>query len=310
MKIAMVGLGSIGQRHIINICHVLTNKKVLFCIDALRKTHKVLPDQIVSLINRQYTDIQQMPDDYDVVFITNPTAIHYDTLKSILAKTKHIFMEKPIFEHTAYRLEDLQLKDESVYYVACPLRYTKVMQYLKTFVDQRRIFSVRAICSTYLPDWRIDSDYRKTYSAHKNLGGGVSLDLIHEWDYLCYLFGFPEKIFHMQGKYSDLEISSEDLSLYIAKYPDKLVSLHLDYFGRSPRREIEIYYEEDVVIGDLIQQEIRFSKQNKCLNLFENRNEYQISELEYFFDILDGKAENHNDFKSALKTLSVAEGIV
>lgn len=65
------------------------------------------------------------------------------------------------------------------------------------------------------------------YSAHKALGGGVTIDLIHEWDYLVDLFGVPETICNIRGKYSDLEIDSDDLSIYIAQYPTLLAEVHL-----------------------------------------------------------------------------------
>lgn len=79
------------------------------------------------------------------------------------------------------------------------------------------------------------------YSAHKALGGGVTIDLIHEWDYLVDLFGVPETICNIHGKYSDLEIDSDDLSIYIAQYPTLLAEVHLDYFGRTYRRSIELF---------------------------------------------------------------------
>ncbi|WP_298654045.1 Gfo/Idh/MocA family oxidoreductase, partial [uncultured Proteiniphilum sp.] len=61
------------------------------------------------------------------------------------------------------------------------------------------------------PDWRPNTDYKKSYSAKKEEGGGVSIDLIHEWDYLIYLFGFPQEVYNLQGKFSHLDINSEDL---------------------------------------------------------------------------------------------------
>lgn len=75
-------------------------------------------------------------------------------------------------------------------------------------------------------------DYRTVYSAHKDMGGGVTIDLIHEWDYLVELFGKPEKMYNFKGTYSHLEIDSDDLSVYIAQYPTLLCEVHLDYFGR------------------------------------------------------------------------------
>ena len=78
------------------------------------------------------------------------------------------------------RAERIQLKYGSTYYVACPLRYNAVIQYIKDNIDLQDVISVRSISSSYLPDWRPGVDYRKTYSAKKELGGGVSIDLIHE----------------------------------------------------------------------------------------------------------------------------------
>ncbi len=68
------------------------------------------------------------------------------------------------------------------------------------------------------------------------MGGGVSIDLIHELDYLCYLFGLPQRVRLEKGKYSSLEIDSDDLALYQLAYPDKLAQIYLDYFGVSARR--------------------------------------------------------------------------
>lgn len=81
-----------------------------------------------------------------------------------------MFIEKPVFEKIEVSLEALQLKKESVYYVACPLRYTGVIQYFKHQVDLNKVLCVRVICSSYLPEWRPGQDYRNTYSAHKDQG--------------------------------------------------------------------------------------------------------------------------------------------
>ena len=107
---------------------------------------------------------------------------------------------------------------------------------LKDLLPTLHPYCARVICSSYLPDWRPGVDYRTVYSAHKALGGGVTIDLIHEWDYLVDLFGVPQQLYNFKGTYSDLEIDSDDLSVYIAKYPTLLAEVHLDYFGRGYRR--------------------------------------------------------------------------
>lgn len=105
--------------------------------------------------------------------------------------------------------------------------------------------------------------------ALKKLGGGVSIDLIHEWDYFCYLFWKPEEVCSFKSKYSDLEINSDDLAVSMARYPDKIAEIHLDYFGRNPMREIQLFTAGDIIVGDLIDQEVRFMKSQKNISFNE-----------------------------------------
>lgn len=308
MKICMFGMGSIGIRHLNNLVTILNNKGIEYIIDALRSSDRCLPENVTKVLNKQIKNVNELENDYDVAFITNPTILHYDTLKLAVTKAKHIFIEKPIFDDTSYNISELNLKDNCTYYVACPLRYTKVIQYLKEFVKGRNIYSARVICSTYLPDWRPNVDYRNTYSANSELGGGVAIDLIHEWDYINYLFGTPDEISLLEGHYSDLEITSNDIALYSARYKDKLISVHLDYFGRANKREIELYLSDDMIVGNLITNEIIFSKENKIIKFNEERNDYQKREIEHFFDIITGKSINDNSIHNALSTLKIAKG--
>ena len=55
------------------------------------------------------------------------------------------------------------------------------------------------------------------------------------------LFGPPLACYNFKGTYSHLEIDSDDLSVYIARYPNMLAEIHLDYFGRTYRRSIELF---------------------------------------------------------------------
>lgn len=307
-KIGIVGLGSIGKRHLLNVVNFLDEEGSSYTIDLVRSGKgKELDTEISMHVNRIYNSFDIVPDDYDILFVTNPTHLHFDTIKYFVSKTKHMFIEKPVFDRTDNLLELLQLNNESVYYVACPLRYTEVIQYLKNQSKLGNIYCVRVICSSYLPEWRENHDYRNTYSAHKEQGGGVSIDLIHEWDYLMYLFGAPQQIYNIRGKFSNLEIDSDDLSIYLAKYSNMAVEVHLDYFGRKDIREIQIFTEEDTIIGDLIKSEIRYLKSGEVISFNQKRNEYQKKEIAHFFNIVKGKAANDNDIKTALRTLQIAK---
>jgi predicted dehydrogenase len=306
-KIGMVGLGSIGCRHLQNIRDVLQERGNLYTIDLIRSGKgKELSGEIAQYVNQIFHLYGPISNDYNVIFITNPTYLHFKTIQRFVSKTDHMFIEKPLFSKINISLNELNLKSDSVYYVACPLRYTEVIQYLKYQCDLKKVYCARVICSSYLPEWRPNQDYRNVYCAHEGQGGGVSLDLIHEWDYLCYLFGQPETVINVRGKFSELEITGDDLSLYLAKYSGMAVEVHLDYFGRKAIREIQLFSPEDTIVGDLFNSEIRYLKSGGVVSFKEKRDDFQRKEIAHFFDIVERVAVNDNDVPTAFRTLQIA----
>ncbi len=311
MKVCFVGIGSIAKRHIRNLSDICLCQKIELKIDALRRKTSS-KDGIPDTIQNIYTDIEQLPTDYDVIFLTNPTEYHADMLIALHNHSKHFFIEKPVTSlGTVEKLSNIAFRNDSVYYVACPLRYTNVIQYLKQEIDVKTVNAVRSISSSYLPDWRPGIDYRETYSAHKNLGGGVDIDLMHEWDYLTYLFGMPTSVKIFSGKVSNLDIDSCDYAIYMAQYNNNMVSeLHLDYFGRKSLRTIEIFTDDDTIRGDLIGGTVEYLKSGKLLSFNSERDDYQKRELECFLDAIKSGNGSNNDIKNAVKILKLTQGIV
>lgn len=312
LKVCFAGIGSMAKRHIKNLWEICYEKGIELTIDALRRSiSEILDERTRQYIQHIYGQGELLPEDYDIIFITNPTDFHIETLKKLHEKGTHFFIEKPL---TSLRnvgdVFSVQCRNDSVYYVACPLRYTEVIQYLKKNISIEDVIAVRCICSSYLPDWRPGVDYRKTYSASKELGGGVSIDLIHEWDYIGYLFGSPDKIYYTAGKKSALELDCEDYAFYIADYADKVIELHLDYFGRKSIREIMLFTNEDTVIGDINNSRISFLHQGKEIIFQEKRDDYQKKELCHFLDMIEGKTICDNTINDAYHTLLWSQGEV
>ena len=293
MTICIIGLGSIGQRHLKNIHAVAEARGVDVTTDVVEPRElDYLDAETRARVGSRFAS----PDEigrYDAIFVTNPSQLHETTLAAVRDKADFFFVEKPVFT-TALSAEALApYADERKFYVACPIRHTRVYGFLSGFVPQNKIYCARAICSSYLPEWRPGTDYRRTYAAQEG-AGGVKLDLIHEFDYLFTLFGLPEESHLLDGKFSHLELKSVDGVSFIARYPDKTLELHLDYYGRVPRREIELYTADDVVACDFIKAEIRFLKSGRRIDLAEARNEYCLREIGYFFDFALKGAANIN----------------
>lgn len=307
LNVCFVGIGSIAKRHIRNLKEVCAKRSISLKIDALRHTEQ--NDNNYGF-NHVYTASNQIQAIYDVIFITNPTEYHLDTLNDVTHLGRNFFIEKPVCSVSQLeKLQALNQKVDTVYYVACPLRYHAVIQYIKENVPIDDILCVRSISSSYLPDWRPGTDYRESYSAHKSMGGGVDIDLIHEWDYLMYLLGKPNKVNFLSGKKSDLEIDSNDYAVYIADYEDKIVELHLDYFGRKAIREILLFTKEDTILGDIANNKITYLKSGKQLDFKEQRDDYQIRELEHFLDMISKDTENDSCIEQAARVLQLTQGV-
>lgn len=309
-KIAFVGLGSIATRHLKNVATYLSNRGDTYSIDLYRSQMRPLPEELQSLVSEVYLYADEIPAErrYDVVFVTNPTSMHYETLEKFCKNTKSFFIEKPVFDSTSV--------DEAIFeklkgikcYVACPLRYNAVLQYVKNNVEQNRVYSARAISSSYLPDWRPGQDYRLCYSAHRDMGGGVGIDLIHEWDYLTWLLGFPQECQSIQSKISDLEIDSDDIAIYIAKNRNMTMELHLDYFGRSTVRTLDLFTKEDTLHCNLIAGTVEYLRCGEKKTFENERNAFQMREIAHFFDIIDCKTNNDSTPEHAYNVLKLAKG--
>ncbi|NBJ68073.1 MULTISPECIES: Gfo/Idh/MocA family oxidoreductase [Clostridia] len=308
MKICFIGLGSIGKMHLINLTKIMRQLQEDMEVHAFRNTNRRLDANVEQLIDKEIYLEENLHDDYDIAFITNPTFLHFHSIKLMATKANHLFIEKPIFEDCHYRIEELGLTENGVYHVAAPLRFTKVIEKLIELLAGEKIYSIRAICSSYLPEWRPRSDYRKSYSAKQSEGGGVALDLIHEWDYLTYLFGFPKEVYYLSGKYSHLDIDSDDLSVYLAVYPDKLLELHLDYFGKYKQRKIEVITKERRIVGDFLHHAITWSNGKKHVQIDGLKNDMYVAEMEYFLKNVWTNNTSGNNVDYAYEVLKLALG--
>ena len=299
LKVCFSGVGSIAKRHIRNLAAVCAEKKISLQMDAYRRSGERQKG-----IDHIYTAFEEVPDDYDAVFITN-----FEPLNRFHSRARHFFIEKPVVSlNQLETASEFQTRPDSVYYVAAPLRYNAVIQWIKNNVDPAAVISVRSISSSYLPDWRPGQDYRETYSARKDMGGGVSIHLIHEWDYLTYLFGWPEKVCCLTGKKSALEIDSDDYALYIAEYSDKIAELHLDYFGRKTIREIQLIAEDETIVGNIVSNTIQFLVKNEEIDFCEKRDDFQKRELNHFLEMIAGAAPAEDGYHHGLDLLRLTQG--
>lgn len=298
MKVLIIGLGSIAKKHINALTKIDQNLEVY----ALRSgTGSADVEKVTSIF--RYEDI---PDDIDFSIISNPTSRHAETIEALAHLGKPLFIEKPVLHQLeeVSRLSKLIEEKQILTYIGCNLRFHPIIKRLKQEVQNRRPIELNAYCGSYLPLWRPASDYRKIYSAIKELGGGVHLDLIHELDYVIYLLGKPEGIQSYRSRKSGLEINSVDVSHYMLEYPDSSAFITTNYYRVQPKRTIECIWDDDVWTADLISGTLISGNSGEILSGNDILETY-TDQMKYFCECIQDQRKMMNDFSEAIEILKI-----
>ena len=304
MIILIIGLGSIGKKHVDAIYAL----RLAVTIYALRGDESSY-DSYKGVINVSSTDEIQSKIDFTIV--SNITSAHEATIMNVLELQCPIFIEKPVLSELGNAsIISAKLKQQNILtYVACNLRFHSGLQFLKKYLDKKnpRINEVNIYCGSYLPDWRPGIDHRNSYSANFDQGGGVHLDLIHELDYCTWLFGFPERHTSIKRKESSLSIDSIDNAIFQFLYSDFTVGINLNYYRRDPKRTLEIITSENSILLDLNSNKIQLLVSGEVLfeEPFEMKDTY-TSQMRYFVDVINSIKHLTNDFDYAVKILKLA----
>jgi len=242
MKILIAGLGSIGRRHFRNLL-ALGEKNII-----LVRSHKAtLPDDELAGYPVE-TDIRGALQKHkpDAVVVANPTGFHLDVAIPAAEAGCHILLEKPV-SHSLDGLDTLQnaaQKSGSRILVGFQFRYHPTLNKAHELIQNAalgQVLTLHAHWGEYLPDWHPWEDYRQSYAARTDLGGGVIGTLTHPFDYLRYLLGEVDSLWSFNGHVSPLELDVEDVAEVGLKFTNGAVGgVHLNYVQRPPVHRLEI----------------------------------------------------------------------
>lgn len=227
MRILVVGLGSIGQRHVRNL-RALRGADVEILAFRARGRPQVITDRMEIAAGRRVAEFYNLREfshldealarQPDAVIVCNPSSLHAATAARALQAGCHVLIEKPLAD--SYEgIDALIALAESQRLVAAvgyQLRFHPALQTLRTLLCRKaigRVLSVRAEMGEFLPDAHPYEDYRESYAARADLGGGAILCFIHEFDYVQWLFGAPPRLFTVGGRLGDLDIDVEDTAV-------------------------------------------------------------------------------------------------
>jgi predicted dehydrogenase len=299
MKVLIVGLGSIAKKHLEALRTLQTNCS----IHALRSSPTANTEE--GIIN--IYDIDEVKIDFDFAIISNPTYLHYETIKCLAQKKIPLFIEKPALHSLENAAELIALVEHNkvVNYVACNLRFHPCIVFLKENIIKKgnKINEINVYCGSYLPEWRSGVDFKTVYSANAERGGGVHLDLFHELDYTTWLFGMPNRTTSILRSVSSLEIDAVDYAHYTLEYNTFTANILLNYYRRKAKRVIEILFDNETLIIDLINNCIKDDNEKIIFaaDSFVLKDTY-VAQLSYFTTLL---ATNQNPFNSLRESIDV-----
>ena len=255
MRFLIAGLGSIGRRHLRNLVHLGQQDIILF-----RTGKSTLPEEELIGFDSE-TDLEAaLARRPEAVIVSNPTALHLDVAIPAVQAGCHILLEKPV-SHSLDRLDVLQravARGGGQVLVGFQLRFHPTLQAARQLIGGGRlgrVLSVRAHWGEHLPDWHPWEDFRVSYAARGDLGGGVLLTLCHPLDYLGWIFGEVEAAEGRMEKGLGLEVEAAvDATLRFRS--GVVATIHLDFLQRPPQHQLEVVAENgrlrwDGVSGDL-----------------------------------------------------------
>lgn len=315
-RIIMFGSGSIGQRHMRNL-----QKLGYHQIAAFRTRlghHQALPPELKAKEISSWQEILDFRP--DVAVITNPTSLHVQTALRIAPYVKGIFIEKPL-SHSQEGIKeflDIAKSKSIVTFIGYNLQLHPVVKAIsaemeKEYLGKPLVFQCQV--GQWLPGWHPYEDYQKAYYAKKNLGGGVTLTLIHEINLAQKLFGPGKQVAAFFPKSEKLILDVDTIADIMIHHEKNTVSqIHLDYIQRPMSRLGSIYFEQGWLRYDLLKPQltVQSGKSQRPEMLLEDEN-YDIDamyqdELRLFLRYVgEGRMRHDFDLAHAGYDLNIAQ---
>jgi predicted dehydrogenase len=325
MKFLIAGLGSIGRRHFRNLIALGETDIVL-----LRSHRATLSDDELAgyPVETNLTEALKKHKP-DAVIVANPTSLHLDIAIPAAEAGCHILLEKPV-SHSLDHLDILQQaaqKSGSKILVGFQFRYHPTLNKARELIqagELGKVLTAHAHWGEYLPNWHPWEDYRQSYAARADLGGGVIVTLTHPLDYLRFILGDVDLLWSFNEHLSSLEMDVEDVAEIGLKFSSGAIGgVHLNYFQRPPVHQLEIVGTNGTLKWDNADGILHLQKMPAAFGSYSaqppvavpesfsppegfERNQLFIAQTKHFIDVAHGEAEPICNLTDGVRALQMA----
>ena len=295
----LVGFGSIGRRHLANLHGLGVQDWAVVHTGA-----GTLPFEPPCPV-RTYGSLAEAFEQEQPTFavVANPTALHLDTALTCVERGCHLLIEKPV-SHTLDGLDELahEVAARGVkVLVGFQFRYERGLRRIAALLDERVLGApvhADVVWGEYLPGWHPWEDWRASYAARRDLGGGVHHTLSHPFDYLRMLFGDATGVAGCLVTDGVLGVDVAEVADVSLRFEGGVsAQVHLDYVSRPTRHHAEIVCDEGTIRWDYMTGQLRVAAAGDAdwtteqLGGVDVRDELFIDEARHLLDVLEDRAE-------------------
>lgn len=192
MNVAIIGCGGMGRLH----AQMATNcgLRVVLCADSVRQAAAALAAEYGAKISANPLKAAKSKD-VDIVVIATPTPTHESLVTTAAIAQKHIFCEKPFGRSSAEcrRAIEVSRKAKVKLFIGHVVRYFQEFETMRMHVQEGVIGDVGWV---KLYRGGIFPGAQDSWFRDYKQSGGVTFDcMIHDLDWVRYVFGEPDRIF-------------------------------------------------------------------------------------------------------------------
>ncbi|MBI5328829.1 MAG: Gfo/Idh/MocA family oxidoreductase [Deltaproteobacteria bacterium] len=311
MRILVVGVGSIGARHMNNL---VEHGHEVYVVDINREKVKIA----ASIAKETFYSLDEaLKIKPNAAFICTYSNDHIVPAIKCANAGCHLFVEKPLSLSLDGIDELIEIIDKKnlISMVGCNMRFHPAISYVHDILTKNPFFSKKLWGNFefgfYLPFDK--KDYQNTYKAKKNMGGNLIFDGIHELDCAVWFFGKPVEVVCDKSILSSLKIDTEDHVEMVVKFESgTMCTIHMDYLQHGYSRRCKVVCEEGTIVWDFAQGNIgvitTVGKEWvwKEMELEICYNQMYIDEINYFIDCVSSRTETFNSVKQSLSALKLA----
>ncbi|THB65924.1 MAG: gfo/Idh/MocA family oxidoreductase [Gammaproteobacteria bacterium] len=313
--VGVIGLGSISLRHRKNLKELFPSYKVIAV-----SARGGIPNEDVEDADLIVSGVQELLDlkPY-MVIIASPATLHAEHAIAMIKAGVPVLIEKPL---TASASDSQAIVNASVKFntpavAGYCLRYMPSSQKVKEILGQEvigNIYNASVNIGQFLPQWRPDKNYLHSVSAQPSLGGGVLLELSHEFDYVQWLLGDMTCEYAQLRNSSELDLEVEELAdVVLSSKLGVVCSIHLDFLQKQPQRVCSLIGSKGRIEWDLLGNSITLYTKDAVEVLYSepkwDKNKMYLNMLRDFDSMIKGERHQCIDLIQASKTIVLIEQI-